>query len=255
MSDSFKFGLIYRPPSPNVARLRRFGLMDAPTPPATYDVNVRVKELVGISIAPQMDANDQHNCCVMAAQAKYLRRYHALETSALINVTPAQVVAAYMGQTGGDDNGLVPHDSLATWTTSGWAAGDDGAVHKIVASARVDATDEVELQRCIWKLGGCLMGGPVPGVWRFQTSPWEPMPNSTIAGGHMMWAYAYDADGVWVETWGREQLITWDCVKWFCAESNGGEAYGLVRGVDSVTPADGFDVPALQAALAECEEK
>lgn len=254
MNIQFRSGRIYVPPKANAVRLRRFWASSAPLPPASFDVDAAVLALTGIAIPQEMDDNNALSCCVLASQAKFMRRYHALEVGLLINVTDQQVKDAYFAQTGGPDDGLVPDDSFAFWASNGWAAGDDGAIHKIIGSARIDATDAVDVQRSIWKLGGCHVGGMIPEAWINQTTPWVPLPSAPIAGGHEMYAFAYDANGIWVETWDRKQLITWPAVSWCFSESNQGEAAGIVRGVDAANPIDGLDTAALMAELNQDKE-
>lgn len=249
-----KLGRVFKAPKANALRLRKFWCADAAPPPVTFDVDASILALTGLAIPFEMDDNDEYGCCVMAAQAKFLRRFYALEAGVLISVSAPQVLTAYMAQTGGADNGLIPDDSFAYWASNGWTAGNPSFDQKIITSARVDATNQNDVELCISKLGGCFFGGEIPEVWMNATGPWQPEPGRPIAGGHEMYAYAYDATGVTVETWGRPQVITWEAVAWCFAESNDGEAAGLIRGNDAPKPVDGLDTAALMADLQAIQE-
>lgn len=248
----FTNGRLYRPPRKDAIRLLRFWTLDAPFPPAQFNVDASVSALTGLTVPLCMDDNNALSCCVMAAQAKFLRRYHALECGSLLNISPAQVSQAYLAQTGGQDIGLIPDESFAFWASNGWAAGDDGAIHKIMGSARIDATDGLDVQRAIWKLGGVCVGGLIPEIWVNKTDPWELSDLSQpIAGGHEMYCNAYDAqaDTYSVETWDRVQVIAGDAFRSAFSEGNQGECHGLIRGVDAIAAIDGLDTSALQTAL------
>lgn len=259
----FHFGRQYRAAAPNAVRVKKFWRAGVELAPTAFDVDADIASRTSgeIVIPSSMDANNIHACCVMAAQAKFLRRYHALETGQLLNVTDQQIVAAYLSQTGGSDDGLVPDESFNAWVNTGWASGDGNVVRKIAAAARVDATDRADVQLAIWRLGGVLVGGLIPNQWMasFESgamTPWDVPSNlNDTAGGHEMYAHAYTPTGIIVETWGRNQLITWAAVATVFSEANQGEAFALVRGTDADNPIDGLDTASLLAELAIIREE
>jgi hypothetical protein len=258
MQINFKPGRIYRPPALNAVRLRRFWLPSAQPVPSSYDIDAAIISLMGISIPAEMDDNNTLSCCVEAAKCKGLRRYFALETGTASPVSAADVESNYLEETGGEDDGLIPDQSFSDWATRGISVGPVASqtIHKIIGSARVDATDALDVQRAVWKLGGIFVGGMIPEVWINQTEDWQPLPGSAIAGGHEMYGVAFDATrGLCVETWGRRQWISWPAVSWCFAESNQGEAAAIIRGVESATPVDGLDTTALQTELQQDEEQ
>jgi hypothetical protein len=254
MQINFKPGRIYRPPAADAVRLRRFWTPGI-VPPASYDVDAAIISLAGISIAPAMDDNNTLSCCVEAAKCKGLRRYFALETGTASTATAQDVETNYFAETGGPDDGLVPDDSFAYWASNGFAVATPASVHKIIGSARVDATDAMHIQLAIWKLGGIFVGGMIPEQWINQTEDWQPLPGAAIAGGHEMYGVAFDVQrGLCVETWGRRQWMTWGAASWCFSEMNQGEAAAIIRGVETATPIDGLDTVALQAEIQQVQE-
>jgi len=103
------------------------------------------------------------------------------------------------------DGGCVVSDVLAGWANVG-IGGD-----KIAAFAEVDHSDTTQIKRAISLLGCCVVGVELPAAAQaWGTDPWPavgPDLSGPLApgswGGHAAVILKYDANGVWIVTWGR----------------------------------------------------
>lgn len=188
------------------------------TPPASYNFDAEHHD----AIPTPMLGNDRYGDCVKAEQAHHQMRFEYDEQGAVIPVTTAEVVAQYLIETGGADNGLVILDSLKVWRR-GWAMG--GRVYSIHSFARVLAQNHAQFKEALVAGSGLVLGLALPRSinadmqagrpWGVHAGP-DGEPNSL--GGHCVLAFGYDADGVDIVSWGAKYRLTWAFVDEYCDE-------------------------------------
>jgi len=195
--------------------------------------------------------NSVYGDCVIAAQAHQTLRFEKFEQGVQIPITTQEVVDEYFEQTGGADRGLVLLLSLNDWRNDGWPVG--GKNYTIYAFASVDKNDHEEVKHCIHLLGGVNFGMKVydKDIEQFKNGlTWHLTgADGSLRGGHGVYLYAYDADGIWCMTWGKRQKMTW--AFW---NARVDEAYGIVDNKNKWQPDSPLDVEELDKQLQEITE-
>lgn len=131
-----------------------------------------------------------------------------------------EAVSGYNPQTGANDNGAVEQDVL-TYVQKHGIGG-----HKIRAFAQVDHTNPQEMKRALELFGTVYLGMRVPRsaeVQFEQGQPWTNINDQQIMGGHAIDLQKWDADYMYVVTWGKLQPLTVDF--W---EAYGQEAWVII---------------------------
>lgn len=105
------------------------------------------------------------------------------------------------------DQGALIQDVLNYWRTTGVGG------HRCTAFASVNVADVNELMHVIAVFGSADVGLQLPNsaMQQFRSGlPWDVVPDDGgIAGGHCVAAVGYDANYVYVVTWGRVVRMTW----------------------------------------------
>jgi hypothetical protein len=126
--------------------------------------------------------------------------------------TETQVIAFYSAITGytpskpSSDTGAYIQDVLAYWRKNGLAG------HKIVAYAAIDVANATEVKQGLCLFGSLNVGMNFPGSAMDQFNAgqtWDVVRGAKIEGGHCVMAVGYDAEGVWIVTWGALTKVTW----------------------------------------------
>jgi hypothetical protein len=207
-----------------------------------------VDESVGGIKDDHMFANNQYGDCVIAARAHQTLRFEKYETGVQPEITDQEVIDEYLEQTGGADVGLYLLESLKDWKNDGWPVG--GRDYTIYAFASVNWKNHDEVKHCIHLLGGVNFGMLVyqTDIDQFNAGKsWELTGyDGFLQGGHGVYLYEYDADGLTCMTWGVRQRMTWDF--W---DARIDEAYGIVDNRDDWVPNSALDVEKLDGYLAE----
>ena len=192
-----------------------------PPLPETYNID----EALGGIEDERMFNNSKYGDCVIAARAHQTFRFEKYEQGEQIDITDEEVVDEYFEQTGGEDRGLVLLLSLNDWRSDGWSVG--GKDYTIYAYGKVDQLDPEEVRHCIHLLGGLNLGMRVyqADIDQFNNGEdWHLTGNpGNYLGGHGIYVYAYDDNGVTCMTWGKRQKMTWE---FFTNRVD--EAYGIV---------------------------
>lgn len=191
-----------------------------PLLPDTYNID----DVLGVE-DNFMYNNSLYGDCVIAARAHQTLRLEKYEQGVQIPIADQEVVDEYFEQTGGADSGLVLLFSLNDWRNDGWPVG--GKNYTIYAYGSIDYKDHEEVKHCIHLLGGVNFGMKVYDkdmeqfknglVWHLTGA------DGSLRGGHGVYLYAYDIDGIWCMTWGKCQKMTW--AFW---NARVDEAYGIV---------------------------
>jgi hypothetical protein len=213
--------------------------------PAEYDFDKEYPEL----IPNPMFANDEYGDCVIAGRAHQTRRFELRETSRIPRITDKQVVAEYLKETGGDDDGLIVLDSLKLWRQRGWKAG--GQTLKIKAFSEISLTATQHIKQAIYLDVGVGLGLDLPWSASDQFNAgkaWDVVkgrdgkPGSW--GGHYVFVSGYTKDGPTCVTWGTKQQMTWRFIQKYADE-----CYAIIDAVDKTRIRLALDVPKLEAML------
>ena len=216
-----------------------------PTPPAS----TRRAETAHTTFA--VFGNDKAGDCTIAGRGN-LRRFWAAITSRAAPVTDTDVLTAYTRLTGYDpatganDTGAVELDVLNDWRKVPFAG------ETIDAYAAIDIRDDEQTRLGIYLFDGIYAGYELPesALEQFRAGePFTVVPGAPVAGGHCMVEVDYDADGVWLVTWGRLVHATWDWVHTYRDEG-----YAIISSLDQLLATgltvDGLDLAHLSADLA-----
>lgn len=196
-----------------------------------------------------MFLNDVLGDCVIAGRAHMTRRLELIEQGSVINVSDDEVKRQYFSETGGNDSGLNMLKSLKCWRKSGWIAAK--SLYYIHAFASIATSNKVHIAKAIYHLSGVYAGFDLPvsaqkqigSVWKVTTG------KDSVAGswgGHCIYIYGYNKDGLECVTWGARQKMTWDWFNKYCDE-----AYGVVDSIDKWMTNTVLDVDKLENVLQE----
>lgn len=215
--------------------------MAAP-PPAS--INRRDKAAASMA---RMYLNDRYGCCVISGKAHNLGLWSANDedSGGVVLATDAEIQSQYFGICGPGDNGCVITRVLDVMRDRGFVAG--GKTYKIDGYVSVDWSNKLKVQVAQVVFGASSIGFDLPEEW-LNAAVWKPT-NSRIVGGHDVSPIDYDEQGVYVASWGRIYLFTWDAFlsrKWIS------EYFAMLAplwyGSDQLAP-NGVNVAKLKADL------
>jgi hypothetical protein len=227
--------------------------IEVPVLPASFDFDRhRAKFPV------EMWGNDEFGDCVIAAESNALLRMERVEQRRTVKLSDADAITRYKGLTGcqspGDENdtGLVMLDTMSDWHHNGYDRTAEKPEHSftIAAYGELDPADDHQLRGAIYLLGGIHFGFALPISAQAQTDKgyWDvvsgPESQAGSWGGHCVYAKRYDADNIYVLTWGMEIRVTNAFIKKYCDE-----VWVVVDDLDRWRATDHLDVQALIAKL------
>jgi hypothetical protein len=163
-----------------------------------------------------MDGNDSVGDCTCAEIDHTVKALQIAAGNPEVQSTEAEVVALYSAVTGyapsnpNSDQGAMMQDVRNYWRTHGITLG--GQKHTILLFAQVDHGDHALIKWCIARFGevGIGFNFPASAMQQFNAGqPWTVVQGSQIEGGHAVGAVGYDADYVYVTTWGTVQRMAW----------------------------------------------
>jgi len=209
-----KFGKLPKDPSMKFVQLRNF--LDAQSlPPANY-----ADWTTKIASWPMMD-NDNYGDCVMAMQGHAIQVFSEYGTGTEDIPSDAAILAAYLQQTGGADNGLNIATSLGLFVQNGLCG------EELAAYAAVDYTQQNMVMLGVQLFGGIGLGINLPSNWQTAINAGEPWTDTRLPPnqmmGHAIWIVKTEVDGPTCVTWGQLQKMSW---AWF--QKYADEAYVLV---------------------------
>ena len=133
--------------------------------------------------------------------------------------------------------------------------------HKVTAFAALDLKNQTQAQSALYLLGGIYIGVELPDFavppgTDYLTIPWVVPPGGPVGNaapnpqnGHCIPAVGYDAEQLWVVTWGALKSMSWDFYNAYADES-----YAIVStdflGSTEESP-EGFNLAALEGDLAQ----
>lgn len=183
--------------------------MTAPLPPAPIELHNADGAPIG------MFGNDRYGNCTFVGVANIRAILSKLCGEGTLAITDAEVIAAYLKFTDGQDVGAVEQDVLTMAQREGIDFGEPEPWH-IDAWARVDLGD-VELCRQLINLFGALYLGVSLPLAAQRQELWDVGPKGTRGrgyrpgswGGHALLQSGYDKHGaVDLVTWGMVKIAT-----------------------------------------------
>jgi hypothetical protein len=219
-----------------------------PPPPAAVDYGSRVP------VWPMYD-NDRYGDCTCAAAGHMVQNWTA---NAGTEMTPSDAAVLrlyehFVGTPPPPDAGCNMLAVLKYWRRSG--LGSD----KILAFTTVESANQDQVKTAIYMFGSVyigvalpdsvLQGDPLAAPWVVPaggaTGTAAPNPNN----GHCIPAVAYDADNLYVITWGARKAMGWAFLAAYAEESYAVLSRDFIDGAGKTTA--GFDLSTLQGDLAK----
>ena len=216
-------------------QLHRYITPDLPTPPITrrWDAAATDWGVMG---------NDQYGNCVIATAAHAILTWRANELGDTARITDSAVVD--LSREMGALDGYNILDRLSYWRKHGmWG-------HPLWAYAQIASSNTELLKSAIDIFGAADIGLALPTAWK-DAPVWDTGHGRRYVEGswglHSVPVVGYDANQVYVVTWGAIQPMTWRGFLSYCDE-----AYALITpdwlARQGTTPS-GFDLETLRASL------
>lgn len=220
-----------------------------PAPPAsvTYYQNVATWP---------MYYNDQYGDCTCAAAGHMIQNWTA-NAATEVTPPPPTVLTFYehfVGTPPPPDEGCNMLSVLKYWRRTGLDQ------HKVQAFTSLDLQDQSQAQSAVYLLGGIYIGVALPDFAvqgdNYLAIPWVvpqggPVGNAAPnqQNGHCIPAVGYDAEQLWIVTWGSLKSMSWGFYNAYADES-----YAVVStdfiGTSGESPT-GFNLTALENDLAQ----
>ena len=201
--------------------------------------------------------NDQYGDCTCAAAGHMIQNWTA-NAATEVSPPPPTVLTFYehfVGTPPPPDAGCDMLSVLKYWRKAGLDQ------HKVQAFTSVQLQDQSQAQSAIYLLGGIYIGVELPDFAVVQgadwlTIPWVVPPGGPVGNaapdphnGHCIPAVGYDAEQLWIVTWGSLKSMSWGFYDAYADES-----YAVVStdfiGTSGVSP-EGFNLAALENDLAQ----
>jgi len=197
--------------------------------------------------------NDKYGDCTCAAAGHMIQNWSA-NASTEVTPPPPQVLTFYehfVGTPPPADAGCDMLSVLKYWRSAGLDH------HNIKAFASIKLTDQTEAQNSVYLFGSMYIGVALPNFavqGDMLTVPWvvpaggpvgdaAPNPNN----GHCIPAVAYDADNLYVVTWGEIKSMSWPFYNAYADESYAVLSEDFIEKVG--TDPAGFNLAALEKDL------
>ncbi|MFT8719778.1 hypothetical protein [Acetobacter sp.] len=181
------------------------------------------------SVVWPMWCNDTLGCCTQVSVASAIRTWTGAALTP-IELTDTHVVENYSAESGYvpgspmSDRGAVEVDVLSRWCREGYERPGQTRDY-LTAFGYVSPADTASVHRAIAMLGGLYIGLSLPNYACSGDADWviDPTADNRIAGGHAVWLHGYDADWLYLNTWGAPRRMSYGFFAQYCDE-----AYGLI---------------------------
>ncbi len=203
----------------------------------------------GPSYNLQMWGNDKYGDCVFVALMNCQTRSELFEQKIIIPVTTKWVVSQYLKLSGGEDNGLVPLDTVKVWQKKGFTL--NGRIFKCFSYA--DAKVDPNYIKAVTSLiGDAWCGFDLPENYDVELKAGKPWTDTSMPArddyGHMMAVGKYDKDWCYLKTWGQYQPASWPWAKKFMKQH-----YAIIDAPDTWVKHSPVDVNSLTAILKQLQ--
>jgi len=221
-----------------------------PTPPAAVSYGAKV------TAWPMYD-NDRYGDCTCAAAGHMIQNWTANAT-AEVTVPDASVLTFYehfVGTPPPADKGCDMLSVLRYWRKTGVDS------HKVLAFASIELQNQEQAQSACWLFGSIYIGVALPDFTLPPnvdplTIPWVVPPGGLVGNaapnpnnGHCIPAVSYDADNLYVVTWGEIKPMSWGFYSAYADEAFAVISEDFIE-ANGLNPA-GFDLTALKTDLKE----
>ena len=217
-----------------------------PSPPILVDYGDQVTTW-------PMYYNDQYGDCTCAAAAHMVQNWTANATTE-VTVPPPSVLSFYehfVGTPPPPDAGCDMLSVLKYWRRAGVDR------HKVLAFASIDLQNQAQAQSACWLFGSVYIGVALPDFATqgdMLTVPWVVPPGGPVGSaapnpdnGHCIPAVSYDAENLYVVTWGEIKSMSWGFYSAYADESFAVISQDFIE-ANGLNPA-GFDLAALETDL------
>lgn len=155
----------------------------------------------------QTYGNTQEGDCVIASKLHQIGVWTANESGTPALSSDSEALQQYAKICGAGDNGCVITDVLDYMSSTGLTC--SGIEHKIDSYVALDWTDKQLVEVAIEVFGGgSCVGINLPQDWTCTDCVWDTT-TSQVVGGHDVPLLDYDAQFVYVATWGGIARMTW----------------------------------------------
>ncbi|MCH4023572.1 MAG: hypothetical protein LKH33_03395 [Acetobacter sp.] len=174
--------------------------------------------------------NDHYGCCTQVSVASAIRTWTGAAQGSQILLSNEQVLENYTAVTSPPfdpaqpmtDRGAVELDVLNRWCREGLVMPGQPGRSYLTGFGAIRLGDFQSVQRAIAFLGGVYIGLSLP-QWAVMEGcgDWGDPPSSaslSIAGGHAVWIHGYDADWLYLNTWGERKRMSWKFFLRHCDE-------------------------------------
>jgi hypothetical protein len=201
--------------------------------------------------------NDRYGDCTCAAAGHMIQNWTGT-AAAEVSPPPSTVLKFYehfVGTPPPPDQGCDMLSVLNYWRKTGLDR------HKVQAFTALDLKNKAQAESAVYLLGGIYIGVAlpdfaVPAGADYLTIPWVVPPTGPVGdaapnpqNGHCIPAVGYDADQLWIVTWGSLKSMSWDFYNAYADES-----YAIVTtdfiGSSGESPT-GFNLAALENDLTQ----
>ena len=199
--------------------------------------------------------NDQYGDCTCAAAGHLVQNWTATASTEVTppNPTVLSFYEHFVGTPPPSDAGCNMLTVLKYWRKTGLDQ------HRVTAFASLDLKNQSQAQNAIYLFGGLYIGVALPDFavqGDMLTVPWvvpaggpvgnaAPNPNN----GHCIPAVGYDADQLWIVTWGELKSMGWDFYNAYADESFAVLSQDFIG--QSGVSTDGFSLSALETDLSK----
>lgn len=203
---------------PQLPRMAAFLLtVDLPKLPIAQDWYSSVAEWPSL-------LNSEIGDCTIASIGHMIQQESIYADTPDLIMTDAEALAAYEAVSGYDptkpetDVGAYEGDVGAHWLKAGFQCG--GQLDQIVGFADLNPQNIDELKYSILLTGNAFLGFELPAcaeqdtVWDLPQTPAE----AVMLGGHAVPAVGWDADHLYVVSWGQLYPVTWAFYKTYIDE-------------------------------------
>lgn len=201
-----------------------------------------------------MLGNDEYGDCVCAGAGHETILWNAEANNNVVIDTP-EALLMYHDVTGfneddPDTDQGTDMESAAKWRRKTGILDTNSKRHKIGAYLDIQVGNKPELKQAIYLFSAIGIGinFPASAMKQFNAGkPWTVVKGSSIEGGHYVPAVGYDAEYVYVITWGKVQKMSWD---FFVEYNDESIAYLTEEFLRSGKSLEGFNYEQLQKDLA-----
>jgi hypothetical protein len=236
-------------------------------PPVVDKRTLRFKKYLSLTAPPKSVAyydkvatwpmyyNNKYGDCTCAAAGHMIQNWTANAGTEISPPAP-KVLAFYehfVGSPPPPDEGCNMLSVLKYWRTAGLDS------QKVTAFASLDLKNHSQAQSAIYLLGSIYIGVALPDFavqGDMLTVPWVVPPGGPVGdaapnpnNGHCIPAVGYDADQLWIVTWGELKSMAWDFYDAYADEAFAVLSQDFIE-KSGVSP-QGLNLQALKADLAE----